>query len=363
MAKTSSKETYSPPRIGAAQIRLLERLCNSAAVSGDEGAVRKIVLEQVRPYADDIQVDALGNVLVTRRGQGKNCLRVMVDAHMDEVGLMITQDEGDGIYRFDTVGGLDPIHLAGKAVWVGKERVPGVIGFKPIHLTDAEERRRPIALDTLRVDIGPAENKVKVGDRAVFAAPFVRLGPSLRGKAMDNRLGVTTLIELVKNAPPHIDLLAAFTVQEEIGLRGARVAAFALHPDLALVIDSTPAHDLPTWDDSENTRYNTHLGGGPAIYVVDAGTLSDPRLIRHLINTAEALDIPYQLRQPGSGGTDAGSIHKQHAGIPSVSVSVPGRYHHTPASIVRLSDWQNTLTLVHAALTRLAPEILAAERA
>ena len=205
MAKTSSTETYSPPRIGAAQIRLLERLCNSAAVSGDEGAVRKIVLEQVRPHADEIQVDALGNVLVTRRGQGKKCLRVMVDAHMDEVGLMLTIDEGNGIYRFDTVGGLDTSVLAGKAILVGKERVPGVIGFKPIHLTDAEERKRPIAMETLRVDVGPAANKVKVGDRVVFAAPFARLGPSLRGKAMDDRLGVTTLIELVKNAPKNID--------------------------------------------------------------------------------------------------------------------------------------------------------------
>ncbi len=363
MAKTSSTETYSPPRIGAAQIRLLERLCNSAAVSGDEGAVRKIVLEQVRPFADEIQVDALGNVLVTRRGQGKKCLRVMVDAHMDEVGLMLTIDEGNGIYRFDIVGGLDASVLAGKAILVGKERIPGVIGFKPIHLTDAEERKHPIAMETLRVDVGPAANKVKVGDRVVFAAPFVRLGPSLRGKAMDDRLGVTTLIELLKNAPKNIDLLAAFTVQEEIGLRGARVAAFALNPDLALVLDSTPAYDLPTWDDSENTRYNTRLGGGPAIYVADTGTLSDPRLIRHLIDTAEALGVPYQIRQPGSGGTDAGVIHKQLAGIPSVSVSVPGRYHHSPVSIIRLSDWQNTLTLVHAALTRLTPELLAAERA
>jgi endoglucanase len=179
---------------------------------------------------------------------------------------------------------------------------------------------------------------------------------------MDNRLGVATLIELVKHAPPHIDLLAAFTVQEENGLRGARVAAFAFNPSLAIVLDSTPAYDLPAWDGDENVRYNSRLGAGPAIYIADSGTLSDPRLVRHLMETAEVYGIPYQVRQPGGGGTDAGAIHRQREGIPSVSVSVPGRYHHSPASIVRLSDWQHTMTLVAAALFRLKPDVLAGER-
>lgn len=363
MVKDNSLEGYRPPRVGAAQIRLLERLCNACAVSGDEGEVRKIVLEQVRPLVDEVKVDALGNVLAIRRGRGEHRLRVMLDAHMDEVGLMITRDEGDGIYRFDLVGGLSPSDLAGKAVWIGKEHVPGVIGFKPIHLTDSDERKRPISLESLRIDVGPVGGKVKVGDRATFAATFARLGSSLRGKAMDDRLGVATLIELLKKAPAHIDLLASFSVQEEIGLRGARVAAHALDPDVAIVLDSTPAYDLPGWDGEENNCYNTRLGAGPAIYVADAGTLSDPRLIRHLVETALALGIPYQIRQPGNGSTDAAAIHRQRAGIPSVSISVPGRYHHGPAAIVRLTDWQHTLLLVHAALTRLTPQLLAEERA
>jgi len=151
-------------------------------------------------------------------------------------------------------------------------------------------------------------------------------------------------------------------VQEEVGLRGAKVAAYAFDPDLAIAVDSTPANDLPAWDGEENTAYNTKLGLGPAIYVADGGTLSDPRLIRHLTATAEAEVIPYQLRQPGGGGTDAGAIHKQRAGIPSVSVSVPGRYAHSAASIARIEDWKNTLALLHAALSQMPPELLTSER-
>jgi len=350
-------------RIREPQLKLLERLCNACAISGDEGEVRKIVLEQVKPAADEVKVDALGNVLATKRGtQEGQRLRVMLAAHMDEVGFMITNDEGDGIYRFDIVGGIDVRQLAGKPVLIGRDHIPGVIGAKPIHLTNDEERKKTISLDTLRIDTGPEAKKVKVGDRAAFASSFTRLGPSLRAKALDNRLGVASLVELVKNAPPSIDLLAAFTVQEENGLRGAKVAAYAFDPDLAIVLDSTPAHDLPAHDGSDNAQYNTQLDGGPAIYVADHGTLHDPRLIRHLVETAQALGIPYQIRQPGGGGTDAGAIHQQRAGIPSVSVSVPHRYSHTAASIARRADWEYTLQLLHAALGRLTADLLTAER-
>lgn len=353
------------PRTGTSQIRLLERLSNACAVSGDEGEVRKIVLEELRPHTDEMDIDAMGNVLITRRGQGEPRLRVMLAAHMDEVGFMLVQNEDkeDGIYRFDIVGGISASCLAGQPVWIGRKHIPGVIGLKPVHLTTRDEVKTALSIDSLRIDVGPGNSgKVKVGDRATFATRFDRRGPSLRGKALDDRLGVASLIELVKNAPKHIDLLAAFTVQEEVGLRGAKVAAYAFHPDLAFVLDSTPANDLPAWDKSENARYNTRLGAGPAIYLADSSTLSDPRLVRHLIDTAESAGIPYQFRQPGGGGTDAGAIHKQHAGIPSISVSTPGRYLHTPISIARLSDWKNTFALIYAALTRLTLEILQAER-
>jgi putative aminopeptidase FrvX len=350
------------PQIGDEQLKLLERLSNACAVSGDEGEVRKIVLEEVQAHADEVKVDALGNVLVTKRGSGERPLRVMLAAHMDEVGLMLTYDTGDGIFRFDIVGGVSAADLPAKAIWVGKDHISGVIGLKPLHLGNSDEHKKPIGLEDLRIDVGPIAGKVKVGDRVTFATAFIQQGPSLRGKALDNRLGVTTLIELVKHAPPQIDLLAAFTVQEEIGLRGARVAAFALNPDMAIILDSTPAYDLPTWDVDENVRYNTRLGGGPAIYIADSSTLYDPRLVRYLIETAEAHGIPYQIRQPGGGGTDAGAIHKQRLGVPSVSVSVPGRYHHSPASIVRLSDWQHTMNLISTALFHITSKVLEGER-
>ena len=155
-----------------------------------------------------------------------------------------------------------------------------------------------------------------------------------------------------------MELLAAFTVQEEIGARGARVAAYAFNPDMAIAVDSTPAYDLPVWDESENAFYNTRLDAGPAIYISDAGTLSDPRLVRHLEETGDTLGIPYQIRQPGGGGTDAGAIHRQRSGIPSVSVSIPGRYAHTAVLLCRLVDWQNTLALLYCALARIKPDIL-----
>lgn len=369
--KTESGEgTQGSPRISAAQLRLLERLCCACGVSGNESEVRKIVLEQVRPYADTLKVDALGNVLAVRHGNSSRRLRIMIAAHMDEVGMMITNDEGDGIFRFATVGGVNARYLAGKPVWVGRSHLPGVIGIKPIHLVSSDDHRRSISVDDLRIDIGPDNRKkVKPGDWAAFGTGYTRLGGSLCARALDDRIGVASLIELFRHAPPNIDLLAAFTVQEEVGLRGARVAAYALDPDLAIVLDCTPARDLPVYDsqgftpiDVENLHYNTRLGGGAAIYIADRSTISDPRLIRHLTSTGDELGIPYQLRQPGSGGTDAGAIHKQRAGIPSISVSVPGRYPHTALMIARIDDWRSTLALVYQSLLRLTPDLLAHER-
>jgi len=358
-----SDKKNNAPQIRTSQYRLLERLCNASGVSGDEGEIRGIILEQIESHADEVQVDALGNILAKRVGKGRNRLKVMIAAHMDEIGFMLTHDGGDGMFRFGTVGGIDPRQLAGKAVWVGADKVPGVIGAKPIHLTTKSERKKTISKDSLRIDVGPEnKTKVKVGDRATFATQYKRIGPSIRAKALDDRLGTASLIELVKHAPQNIDLLAAFTVQEEVGLRGARVAAYGLDPDLAFVLDSTPAFDLPPWDEEENVRYNTRLGAGPAIYVADRATLSDPRLIRHLIKTAEAEGIPYQIRQPGGGGTDAGAIHRQKSGIPSVSISTPGRYLHTAASIARISDWKNTLALIYAALVRITPKVFSEDR-
>ncbi len=354
------------PLIGNAQLKLLERLSNASAVSGDEGEVRQIVLEAVRPLCDTVKVDALGNVLAvrqaaTRRPGGKAPLKVMLTAHMDEIGFMLVAEDGEGLYRFETVGGIDLRQLVGKSVLVGREHKPGVIGARPIHLTSPEDRRRTIALDTLRIDLGTG-GKAAPGERAVFATRYQRSGDLLFCKAIDDRIGVATLIELLKAPPAQIDLLVAFTVQEENGLRGAKVAAHALDPDVGIAVDSTPALDLPAWDGEENVAYNVHLGQGPAIYIADGSTLCDPRLVRFFHATAEAEKIPCQFRQPGGGGTDAGAIHKARAGIPSLSISVPHRYGHTAVSLARLDDWKNTLALLHAGLQRLTPAVLAGER-
>lgn len=347
----------SQPIIGNAQFKLLEKLCNASAVSGDEGEVRKIVLEEVKPYADEVKVDTMGNVLVTKKGDGMNRLRVMLDAHMDEVGFILVADEGDGLYRFETVGSIDVRYLVGKSVLVGKDHLPGVIGAKPIHLVSDDELKRKIPLDVLRIDLG-SNGKAKAGEWATFATKFKRIGPSIMAKAIDDRIGVATLIELIKHAPPNIDLLAAFTVQEEVGLRGAKVTAYTFNPDFAIAIDSTSAHDMPKHDGSENAVYNSKLGLGPAIYVCNSAAIDDPRLVRFLKETAEAESIPYQIRQPGGGGTDAGAIQRAREGIPVVSVSVPHRYSHSPISIARVNDWKNSLKLLNSALRRITSKLL-----
>jgi len=338
-------------------LTLLRRLCSAVAVAGDEGQVRKIVLDELEPAATDVKVDALGNVLITRKGKGGRRLKVMVDAHMDEVGFMLVADSGDGLYEFATVGNLDARGIAGKPVVVGRKHTPGVVGAKAIHLMSADDLKRPIAMEALRIDLGPG-GKAEVGDRGTFAPNFRRAGPSVMSKSLDDRLGVSILIELLKHAPANVDLLAAFTVQEEIGLRGAKVAASYFKPDLAIVVDATAAHDLPMQRDAENHFYNSKLGLGPAIYVSNGTAIDDPRLVRFLIETAARARIPCQVRQPGGGGTDAGAIQRALDGVPVVSVSVPHRYPHTAMSIARLEDWHNTYALLSTALRRITPDIL-----
>lgn len=363
-----NNQNLTQPAITADQLRLLEKLCNAIGVSGNEGEVRRLILDQIKPFVQETRTDALGNLLVRQKKEEGKPLRVMLAAHMDEVGFMLTADEDkdEGIFRFEVVGGIDPRWLAGKPVLVGKDHQKGVIGCKAIHLTTPEERRNAFSVENLRVDLGGG-GKAKVGDWGTFATSFQKLGGSVRAKALDNRIGVATAIELLKYDYPDLDLVVAFTVQEEVGLRGAKVAAHALNPDLAIVLDCTLAQDLPLQtEDSfyppENEWYNTRLGKGAAIYLSDRATISDPRLVAHFVRTAEEKGIPYQFRQAGGGGTDAGAIHLQRAGIPSISISVPGRYLHTPASLARLSDWESTLQLVYHALQTLPPDLLKTER-
>jgi endoglucanase len=353
-----------PPRATSGELELLRDLSNAVAVSGDEGAVRRIVLDAIRNHVDEVKVDALGNVLAVKRGSGRG-ERVLVAAHMDEVGFMVTGHDDDGTLRFETVGSLDARLLPGKAVWIGSRRLPGVIEIAPIYLVPADDRKSAPKVSKLRIDLGvdsaeAAQSLVRLGDRGAFATEFAAFGPALRGKALDDRLGCATLIELLRAPAKYpFELHAAFTVQEEVGLRGARVAGYAVNPACAFVLDCAPAHDLPHHDrERENTQYNTRLGLGPAIYIADRGTLYDERLIRYLQATAEANGIPYQFRQPGGGGTDAGAIHLARGGVPTAAVSVPGRYLHTPAALIRAEDWRNTVKLLRLALENWTPQVL-----
>ena len=356
-------QNKKPYRIGQAQLDLLAELTNANGVSGDESEVRDMIRKKVTPLADELKVDAMGNLLVIKHAQKTGALRVMVDAHMDEVGFMIVDQDGDGLFEFVQVGGGDERQFISKAVVVGKEKLPGVIGFKPIHLTPKNERDSKIPLDSLRIDLGPAgKDRARRGDFAAYATRFSRSGDAIFAKALDDRLGCATLIELLRTAPAEIELLASFSAQEEIGLRGAKVAAYDFEPQIVIAVDSTPAYDFPRPDGNENTQYNCKIGSGPAIYLADRGTLSDPRLVRFISQTAKENGIPFQFRQPGGGGTNAGALHLTRSGIPAVSVSIPGRYAHTPIMMASVTDWQNTVSLLKNVLDNLSPAVLQEER-
>jgi len=333
---------------------LLKGLSEAFGVSGHEDAVRKLILDAIKDRVDEYNVDALGNLIALKRGTGPSQHKVMVAAHMDEVGLMILHIEKEGSLRFHPVGGIDPRVLLAKKVLIGDDKVPGVIGMKPIHLLEPKERQRVIKDQELHIDIGTSskeetEKLVKIGDYAAFDISFRELGGELRtvkGKAFDDRVGCAVLVELLRTSYP-VDLYAAFTVQEEVGLRGARVAAYSIAPDLAFALEGTICDDLPKKRDISPT---TKLGAGPAITIMDRSVIADRRLVQLLVDTAEKNGIPYQFKQPGLGGTDAGAIHLSREGVPSVVVSVPTRYIHSPACLLSLNDFDNTVRLMRETL-------------
>lgn len=344
----------------------LEQLSNAFGVSSVEGDVRKIIVEAVEPYADSWRVDTMGNLFVTRKPKGETGrpLRVMLTAHMDEVGFIISEIKSDGGLKFKPVGGFDRRVLLGKAVVVGPERVPGVVGLKPVHLLNSSERHNVDDIDSMVIDVGANSSsigKVNVGDFATFATRFGFLGGQpepgpeqgrVKGKAFDDRAGCAVLLELLKEDYP-LELVGVFTVQEEIGLRGARVAGYAVDPDVAFILECTAADDLPRPDDEDKDDGFPRLGQGPALTVMDRSFIADRRLVDLLIDTATAEDIPYQFKRPGIGGTDAGAVHLVREGVPSAAVSIPARYIHTPAAVLDLADFWQTVKLMRATLQRL----------
>jgi putative aminopeptidase FrvX len=338
----------------------LRQLSEAVGVSGEERAVRELIVKAIRDQVDELRVDTIGNVLAVKRARGRAKLRVMLDAHMDEIGFMIIGFNEDGTLQFRSIGGVDDRILPGKVVVIGPDQIPGTIGLGPIHLAHGDMSVKKIA--SLSIDIGAsskdeAAGAIKIGDRAAFKTQYRSLGRAVTGKAFDDRVGCAILIEILRGPRLPVDLLAAFTVQEEIGLRGAGVAAYALEPDAAIAIDATPANDLPDRLEQDLSP-NTQLGGGPAIYVMTRRDFSDPRLVKHAVDVAEQLKIQYQFRQPGGGGTNAGSIGPSRAGVPSLSISVPTRYIHSPAALLYLSDVRQTIELVRESAARLTPAVL-----
>jgi len=341
---------------------LLEQLSNAFGPSGAEGEVRKLILEAIQPYVTEVQVDALGNLLARKPGNGSP-LKVMLDAHMDEVGFMVTHIEPGGLLRFGMVGILDPRILPGKRLILGSGRVPGVIGLKPVHLASSDDMARVTNVQDLAIDIGAldgdqARQRVGVGDYAVFDTRFGRLGGNpppdertgrVKGKAFDDRVGCGVLVETLKGEYP-ATVVGAFTVQEEVGMRGAHVAAYAVEPDLAVVLEGTIADDLPG---QGGTPPTSRLGHGPAITLMDRSFFADRRLVDWLVETAEAEGIPFQFKRPNVSATDGGVINRSRAGVPTVALSVPCRYIHAPVAVMDLSDFWNTVTLLRAALVRL----------
>lgn len=331
-------------------MRHLEALTNLCGVSGDEGRVRAYLKKEAMALASDISVDAMGNLYVHKPGPGR---RVMLCAHMDEVGMIVTGIRDDGLLAYEACG-LDPRVCVSKRVLVGKGAVPGVIGAKAIHLQSKEEFTKAIKHDKLYVDIGAkdkkdAEASVHVGDYICFNTEFAQLGELVSAKALDDRVGCAILLALMQNEYA-CDISYVFTVQEEVGCRGAMAAVHRVEPEIALVLEGTMANDLP-----EATDYVTRVGEGPAITFMDGGTVVKRNMFDALKAVAVEEGIPWQCRRGTAGGTDASAIHKALLGCLAGGISVPCRYIHSPLSVASAADIKNAYRLADAFLRNGLP--------
>jgi len=325
---------------------LLKKLSEAFGVSGAEDEVRNILRKDLEEFGS-ITTDSLGNLFVNKDGK-QNKPTIMLCAHMDEVGLMIKSIENNGWLRFATIGGIDERILVSKSVVIGPNKVRGVIGAKAIHLQKPSERKLSLKTQNLFIDIGAkskedAESLISIGDYAVFDTKFNRLDENIvSGKAFDDRVGCYILSKVLKQSFA-IPITGVFTVQEEIGLRGSAVAAYKVNPDIAIVLEGTFASDVPN---NEEEEWITTLGKGPAITFMDTTYIAQRRLLNRIFDIAQKNKIPYQLKRAAFGGTDGGRIYTTREGIPTIIISVPSRYIHSPVSIVNTSDIENTISLV-----------------
>ncbi len=337
----------------------LEKLSNAYGVTGREGEVRELMIKLMKPYVDKVVVDKLENVIGIKDGE-KNSPKIMIAAHMDEVGLMVKTITKEGFLQFTKMGGIDDRILPAQKVMVltRKSALPGIIGSKPPHIQKEEERKKIIALDELFIDVG-AENResalalsVAIGDPVVFDVKFSRLrGDVVMGKAFDNRAGCVALIEALKLLKDDdYAICAVGTVQEEVGLRGVTTAAFGVDPDIALVLDVCIAGDVPGVREFDTS---VKIGKGPSLMISDSGLVTHPKILRWLIESAEEEKIPVQLESAQAGSTDAARIYLTKQGIPSGNISIPTRYIHSPVAMLSIKDIDSSAKLTVAAIKRL----------
>ena len=334
-------------------IELMKELCALPGPSGCEDAVRAFVLKRVKPFADEIRTDAIGNVMVFRKGRKALDRPVAVCAHMDEVGVIIKKITDDGMLKFGFVGGVDPRVVIGRPVRFGD--VPGVIGIKAVHLTTAAERRTMPKTKNLYIDIGAtsraaAEKLVSLGDYGVFDSAVVEFGDGLiKAKAIDDRVGCAALLRLLEDEPP-VDTWFCFTVQEETGLRGAASMAFALDPGFAMVLEGTTAADLAEVKGADAV---CRVRGGVVLPFMDGATIYDAALFELLRDACIRRGIPWQTKTRVAGGTDAGRIHRSRAGVRVCAAAAPVRYIHSPSSVAAKADCEAVLAAARAFLEEL----------
>lgn len=337
---------------------LLQRLSEAHGPPGYEDEVRRLIVAEAKRHADKIDTDSLGNVFAEIRGTQREP-RIMVSAHMDEVGLVVTYVVDSGYLRFDAIGSVDPRILPGQLVaLLAKEPRLGVIGTKPPHILTPEDSGKQTDIRGLYIDIGLASREkaqeigIDVGTTGTFDAPFRHMGTSslVVGKALDNRAGCTAalmLMESLAKKPPSATVVFAFTVQEEVGFRGASVAANRIGPDVALVFETAVAADHP---DIRLEDRILVIGGGPAVRVLDSTMITQRPMLDFIRRTAENEEIPYQLQVNLRGGTDAGRIHISGQGVPTGVLSTPCRYIHTPSAMLSLEDLGNLMKLAEGVI-------------
>lgn len=325
--------------------KLLQTLTETFGPSGYEGGVRNIVRREVESLADDVRVDSLGNLIVRKRPTklSRNTKKIMIAAHMDEIGVIVSHVDENGFVRFSPIGGVFRRYVLGGRVRF-LNGTQGILGFD--RLDNINELP---TLDKVYIDVGatsPKDSPVQIGDVAAFDRPYSDMGNRLVAKSMDNRVGVLIAIETLrslKSTP--FDLYFVFTTQEEVGVRGATTSAYGVDPDIGIALDVTPSGDTPN-----ALRMEMALGKGPCIKIQDVGMIADPRVVQWMIRAAEKNRIPYQREVLLIGGTDARAIQLTRAGVPAGCISVPVRYVHSPSEMVDYSDLQNAVRLLTAVL-------------